>query len=230
MNLHSQPSTKNLNDLELMGAYSIGINHELANHVTILSAISDSLNHCVEGNSFPLISAETARHGIDEVCFRINQMIGVHNNIRTQIPLNAEIFSYSELCDTLTEELSKWGWILESEYSHNSRIRVNYSLLKSALKELVAQSGATGKITAARLLGKSSMAALGMPIHLGRYPYINLTLFIDPQSVQTIHNMPLRSAQCSASNEILRILGCLTKNLSPGSTQMTVLIPEEHMD
>lgn len=230
MSLIEATPKNNFTQLELIGANAIGLNHALANHVTILSAVTGTLRNSLSNNLSPSSYVESGCRSIEDVCSTITAMINVLNIIRMQILPDGDVFTFSEFKKILVQDLPHWGWVMESDCPENAKIRTNHHLLQSSIKELMAQTKTTGRLLIRKIQGKSEVAALGMPLHLGRNPYLHLTFVSDEQDNSNNTDLPLRRAQCNASSEVFRLIGCPNKGLLPESKEMTVLIPIESLE
>lgn len=230
MNATDHSSKNTFSQLDLIGANAIGLNHELANHVTILSAVTGTLRSSLSNNLPPSSYLESGCKSIEDVCTAITSVIHTLNTLRVQIQPDADVFTFTEFKDILNKDLPNLGWISDSECPESVKMRTNHHLLQCSIQELMIQSKTTGRLSMKKIHGKSEMAALGMPLHLGRNPYLHLTLHVDAPSGSTNADLPFRCAQCDAACEIFRLIGCLSKGLLPESNEMTILVPIESLE
>ena len=204
-----------LSSLELIGAYALRNNHDLANHTTSLSAIS-YLNLNTDKNELTKT--------LEDICRKITHMIHDVNILRDQINFTVDKVDLDGFAEDLRPLLASLNWSLEYTPKPGIYFRSCLSLLLSTLLDIVAHTNQKGRASIKILKNKEELARCNFPLYLANSPYLLISLNIVPALTDSVpkEDSQLEEIICLALSEIIRNLGCLSTGLKANSQNIYI--------
>jgi hypothetical protein len=222
---NNQPSSRcRLTPLELVGASCLNLGHDLANDLTILSAMKFSLERVpLSGDAS---SVEHMINGLQKALDSLTARVQTISLMRGNLFTSQKDLPASELINGFLKLSLMPGWSVEVKRSCDGIIHSNTDLLCASLNEILLCSAPSGRLEVSVSQGRIDILELGLPLHLASEKFLRLDFF--PANVENRNgneNKPLVEARLRAASAILKFLGCTCKAITTAGATSTVLIP-----
>jgi hypothetical protein len=220
-----QPSSRlRFKPLELIGASCLNLGHDLANDLTVLSAMKYSLDKV--RTSGDVSSVEHMLNGLQKTLDSLTTTVRTINLLRGDLVANQRDFTAGEFIHGILKPSLASGWSLEVKHLCDGIIHSDPDLLCASLHEIAFGLASSGRLEVSVAQGRVDILELGLPLHLASEKFLRLNFFpvnAEPSNGSEVN--PLPGARLRAASAVLKSQGCIYKAITTGGPTSTVLIP-----